>query len=390
MRGPKLYYRVLQTDGDVIKKSKNYLDGIVIEAHTIEQYTGFTVSLASTLEKTFFIDPTHKLVLRNLSDVTEKDWLLKIMETYQISECLQEGEISFELLWEKLDSFVNAVLSYQKKRLSKSTGGLELFGVVPKLEPQIILMPYFLIDGVNTESYKINLEMARKSIDLKEKEELYAVLALERYLISEDLDKIISDFALDGVDGFCVWISEFREYDEDVKTLEKYVEFFRKLSEVGKPVINLYGGTFSILMGKLGFIDGIVQGIGYGEHRSPFVSASGGHSKKYYIPRLHRTLPVFLAQELLATSPELKCDCDFCRETDILETYEKGIQTNNLKKHYILGRWKEKQADFNQIYGDLQATEQILSDNGILDKYWDQLRHLKNWSEALNKYRPGN
>ncbi|HID43209.1 MAG TPA: hypothetical protein EYP30_05425 [Archaeoglobaceae archaeon] len=381
----KIYYRVLQTDGDVIKKLKCY-DGLVIEAPILEQYTNFAVSLVSTIERPFFIDPTHKLVLRDLEHVAEKEWLIKVMEAYEISECLQEGEISFEMLWEKLDSFVSAVISYQRERLGKSSGGLELFGVVPRLEPQIILTPYFLIDGIDSESYKLNLEMIKESVALKGKEKLYAVMALERYLISRDLNKLISDFAVEGLDGFCIWISDFREYDEDARMLEKYVEFFKRLSEIGKPVINLYGGTFSIFIGKLGFIDGIVQGIGYGEYRNPFVHATGGYPKRYYIPKLHRSVPIFLAQELLATVPELKCDCEFCAGADILKTREKEVRADSLKKHYMLGRWKEKKADFDELYKDLQETIQLLNKSGMLDRYWDQLRHLENWSKVLEGF----
>ncbi|RUM33648.1 MAG: hypothetical protein DSY33_04010 [Archaeoglobus sp.] len=389
MKTPELYYRVLQTDGDVLKKLTNYYDGIVIEAHILEHYTNFTTSLVSAIKKPFFIDPTHKLALFNLECIAEKEWVIKIMEVYKISEYLQEKEIDLELLREHLNTFVKATIKYQRARLSESSGGLKLFGIVPEsqeLKPQIILAPYFLIDGINTESYKLNLEIIEKAIPLKDKDKLYAVLALEGHLLSKDPSKIISDFAKEGVDGFCVWISDFREYDEDPKMLKKYVEFFEELSKVGKPVINLYGGAFSVFIGKLGFIDCIVQGIGYGEYRNPFVHATGGYPKRYYIPKIHRFVPIHLAQELLAAVPELKCECDFCLEANILETQEEMINASSLKKHYVLSRWREKQTDFNDLYRNLTNTIQLLDEHGVLDKYWYHLRHLKNWCEVLESF----
>lgn len=390
MKTPELYYRVLQTDGDVFKKLRDYYDGIVIEAHVLEQYTNFTTSLVSTIKKPFFIDPTHKLVLLSLEGIAEKDWAIKIMEAYKISECLQEEEIDPELLREHLDTFVKAAIKYQRARLSESSGGLELFGVnleSEELKPQVILAPYFLIDGINTESYKLNLEIIEKAIALKDKDKLYAVLALEGYLLSKDPNRIISDFAKEGVDGFCVWISDFREYDEDPKILEKYVEFFEELSKVGKPVINLYGGAFSVFIGKLGLIDCVVQGIGYGEHRNPFVQATSGYPKRYYIPKIHRFVPIHLAQELLAAVPELRCRCDFCLKANLLETSEEKIRADYLKKHYVLSRWKEKQTDFNVLCKNLTNTIQLLDKRGVLDKYWYNLRHLENWNKVLERWR---
>jgi len=384
MTDPKIYYRVLQTDGEVFKGLRNYYDGLVIEASILEQFTKFTLSLISTVEKPFFIDPTHKLVLRTLD---EKEWAIKVAEAFKISECVEEGVILIDKLKENLDAFVKATIAYQRNKIKMSSGGLELFGISGSgLEPEIIVAPYFLIDGIHSESFELNLEMLRKSIALKGDGKLYAVIAIEEYLLSE-AEELISKFEIEGIDGFCVWVSDFREEGEDVKILEKYVEFFKKLSKLKKPIMNLYGGAFSVLLGKLGLIDCVVQGIAYGEYRNPYIATTGRYTKTYYIPKIHKVVPLYRAQELIETVPELKCGCEFCVEADIMNTPVNRIRTDLLKKHYVLSRWKEKQRDFKELYANMKNTTQLLDD--VFEEFWEQLRHLKNWEEVLDKIVEG-
>lgn len=380
----------MQTDGEVLRDLKDYYDGVVLEASILEQYSNFASSLISILKKPFFIDPTHKLVLFDLSTIADKDWVVKITEAYKISECLQEEKINLKLLQKHLDVFVRAAIDYQRERLNESSKGLEIFGIIPesdKLKPQIILTPYFLIDGLETESYELNLEIIEKSVTMKENDKLFAVLALDEFLLIEDLGKLISDFAKEEIDGFCVWISDFREYQEDVKMLKKYVDFFKELSKVGKPIVNLYGGAFSIFIGKLGYMDTVVQGIGYGEYRTPYIYPTGGYSKRYYLPKIHRFVPIHIAQELIKLVPELRCECGFCQEVDILNTSEKEIRTDYLKKHYVLAKWNEKQMSLGDLYENLINTARLLDEKKVMDKYWPHLRHLEVWIKVLKSLK---
>lgn len=96
---PKIYYRLLQTDGEVFKKLRKCYDGFVIEASILEQFTKFTLSLLFSVEKPFFIDPTHKLVLLKLK---KKEWAINVAEAFKISECAEEGVILIDKL--KCDS----------------------------------------------------------------------------------------------------------------------------------------------------------------------------------------------------------------------------------------------------------------------------------------------
>lgn len=378
---PMIYYRVLQTDGEVFKSLRNYYDGILIEVPIIEQYPKFTVSLLSTIEKPFFIDPTHKLVSLTLD--SEKDWTTKIMEAFKISECLQEGEIAIEMLKENLDAFVKAAIDYQKNKIKSFSGGLELFEISGyDLEPEVIITPYFLIDGIHSESFDLNLEILKKSIKLKDKSKLFATIALEEHLLPE-VNQIISEFNLEKIDGFCVWVFDFWEDEKDVKMLEDYVKLFIELSKIRKPIVNLYGGAFSVLLSKLGLIDCVVQGVAYGEHRNPYISPTGAPKKRYYIPKIHKIVPWYRAQELIGACPELKCECDFCMEADILNTPVNRVKTNLLKKHYVFNRWNEMQRDFKDLYANLKSTIHLLDDQ--FEGFWDQLKHLKNWEAVLDK-----
>jgi len=390
MSVPELYYRVLPTDGRVLKEMKDYYDGVVIEANILEQYSKCVTSLLSVLRKPFFIDPTRKFAHFKLNQIAEKEWLAKILEAYKISECLQEEVIDLELLRENLKLFVKAVIEYQRSRI-KMLPDLEIFSGSSEelsIKPKIVLTPYFLIDDVDEETYKLNLEILEKSVEIKGEEKLYATLALEKHLLYYEnlIDKIKDDYAKEEVDGFCIWITDFNECEEDERMLEKYITFFKELSELGKPIINLYGGTLSLFISKLGYISSVVQGINYGEYRNPFIQATGAYLKRYYLPRIHRFVPLHIAQELINSIPELKCKCDFCQSEIITEKSERDVSTDLLKKHYLVNRWNEAQKDFQKLYEELVEIKEELKEQNIIEKYWSYLRHLESWCVVLEKF----
>jgi len=382
----EVYYRVLQTDGKPLKTLRDYYDGIVLEAHIIEQYTNFAVSLASTINKPFFIDPTVKLVLLNLSTVIEKEWFLKLVEAYNLSKCLQNETVVIDELRKNLDEFVKAVIDYQRSRIAQSSGGLELFGVSgTNSKPEIILQPYFVIDDVDSEIYELNLETLNKALAVKGNDKLYAVMAIDKHLLRpHKRNRLISDFA--EADGFCVWVVDFRENNEDGRSLKRYVEFFKELSETGKPIVNMYGGAFSIFLGKLGLLNCVVHGLGYGEYRSPYVTATGNYPKRYYIPKIYRMVPISDAQELIREVPKLECKCDFCRRINILSTPERNIKTDLLKMHYIVSRWNEKRMKIDEVLRNLDEVISILDEKDLFDIYWESLHHLKTWYNVLHDF----
>jgi len=179
---------------------------------------------------------------------------------------------------------------------------------------------------------------------------------------------------------------DFRENNEDERSLKRYAEFFKELSETGKPVVNMYGGAFSIFLGRLGFLNRVVQSLGYGEHRSPYVTTTGSYSKRYYIPKIYRMVPISDAQELIREVPELECKCEFCREMNILNISERNIKTDYLKMHYIMSRWNEKQMTVDDVLRNLKRVIDVLEEKDLFDIYWEFLHHLKSWYNALQDF----
>lgn len=381
---PKIYYRVLQTEGKLLNEMSNYYDGFVLEAHILEQFPKSLISFAITSEKPFFIDPTGKLSIPDSEKIVEKKWFKKILEAYKISEYFREEGIFIEALRKNLARFAKATINYQRKTIKQKSGGVALFGISGDLEPEIILSPYFLITDLTSDIYQLNLKLLKKSLKHKGENKLYATICIEKHLLfSRKIEKVISDFTIKGVDGYCVWIANFRETEEDYITLEKFVDFLKKLSNTGKPVINLFGGAFSVFLGKLGLLDKVVHGIGYGEYRDPYVSATGFAPMRYYLPGVFSFVPISVAQELISELPELECKCKFCKEAKITKKTDKNIKPELLKKHHIASRWKEKQKSFKDLFNDLQKVIRRLEQKNLFEPYWNNLRHLKNWEKVL-------
>ena len=80
---PKIYYRVLQTEGKLLNEMSNYYDGFVLEAHILEQFPKSLISFAITSEKPFFIDPTGKLSIPDSEEIIEKKWFKKNFRSIQ-------------------------------------------------------------------------------------------------------------------------------------------------------------------------------------------------------------------------------------------------------------------------------------------------------------------
>lgn len=91
----------------------------------------------------------------------------------------------------------------------------------------------------------------------------------------KDIDEIVTEYNIDGVDGYMIWCARMDENSAKQRKLLHFQKFIERLADNKKPIHNMYGGLFSLLLEDKGLI-GTTHSICYGEYKSPFSTGGGG------------------------------------------------------------------------------------------------------------------
>ena len=278
---------------------------------------------------------------------------------------------------------------------------LEFFGIrveeVERRRPRYILFaPYFVVTHIKDPEYEINKKLLEYSIQAKrDDEELYAVIALDKALLSniDALKQVLRDYVnySNKVDGYAVWIVDFDETEEDFDSLRMFALFTKTLKErSGKPVINLYGGYFSLLLSKLSIIDGIVTKICYRQRRSRCIVDGGPPIEQYYFSLIKTKMNIHTVALIVHEDQSLKCKCPICSK-HFDEIVRKELEkprsaTNELKKHFLYAFGDEikhvSATSLNTLLNELkqnyEKAESLISHIGYID-------HLITWYNVISK-----
>ena len=170
---------------------------------------------------------------------------------------------------------------------------------------------------------------------------------IDREMLSyeDDIDEIIQEYKISGVDGYMIWSAYMDENSAKRGELQRFQSFVSKLSNHKKPIYNMYGGLFSFLLNEKG-MTGSSHSICYGEHKNPFTTGGMAATIRFYQPFLHSKVPFARITEIESALELKKCDCEYC---DIIHnTDNKGEQMELAGKHFLLNRIKElKEIDSN-------------------------------------------
>lgn len=239
-------------------------------------------------------------------------------------------------------SFCSRVLRFQRDALarvasSSDTGKYYKFlakkgmGSVPSFMPSFLVSPYFYMSSVAFDDWlDVNVGCAVTSRD--ETDQLGLPLALQVVVGKEVLndasllDRVLERYtSIPAPDAFLVWIDEFSEQAAAEAELRSLVRIFRTLG-ANAPVVNLYGGYFSVLVSRLRIAEGlagVVHSLEYGEDRSVVPVGGGVPVAKYYLPALHCRLQfrdAFRAVRALGGTASTEafltkvCDCRECKK----------------------------------------------------------------------------
>lgn len=210
------------------------------------------------------------------------------------------------------------------ERLSSSRGDYR--------PPSFILLPYFACRRVGDDWWELNAEVWRLAAERADSPELSPVVVVS-YV--EDLPKAIDAIPTGLASTVMIWLTNFDERTARFDALERLWEFFARGDTSAYYVVNMYGGYFSVCLGRVG-LWGFNNGLGYSESRGwPELAATGAAPARYYIPSLHMFMSTRAAQSLIDMEPELACTCRVCSGP---EARIDSLHYHDLKTHFALAR----------------------------------------------------
>ena len=289
------------------------------------------------------------------------------------------------------------------------------------LKPAFLIAPYFYMtrntynDWINTNINSINISKSFAS-DLP----IYAQIVIEKDLLLDDakIDDLCINYTNSNANGFLIWLDKFDEKGVSDIYLERFVRFLKKLKESGKPIYQIYGSYFSIILTK-DVLTGVCHGMEYGENRDVFPVGGGVPVSKFYYPSLHKRLLYRDALDVLIRMNYLEakdvyfsnvCNCKNCneiinipsedfskygdvnsttfkrksgnRESTVTMDYPTTDAKDLCLRHYLYNKNNEFEYVANHSYEECCTS--ILS---AYEKYYDilgdNIDYLRSWNSVL-------
>jgi len=413
-------------DQKYIFEYRDYLDGIVINAnmvvHIPNAIAGFLAE--RTTDKPFFIDPLthafqHKLNINpETGKSSMKPSLRKLRDRYgePIKTVLNDEDprsiTPDDFSGNKAKVFCKSVLEFQKTHLNEMLKIRESYTYLEflkrksiVLEPRFLVAPYFYMSSLtfddwlpwNLKFIEFAKESARKNFP---NDSIFAEIVIGKEVLNDDelCGDLVKEYTKVNPNGYLIWIDDFDTTRAGKKLLGNFVNLIKGLRKQGNPVINLYGGYFSVLLTKLkNGLTGMVHGPEYGESRSVVPVGGGIPVAKYYFFPLHKrmsyaeVLNILLNKNIFAKNDvnwfySKVCNCKICR--DILKKDINNFQFFGLSKEVqlrptIIRNYPLEETKDNCLrhYLEVKAREfEEIEQNSLGDA-------LKKLDGALNEYK---
>ncbi len=210
-------------------------------------------------------------------------------------------------------------------------------GVDPFLQPPAILIaPYFFIGGPFASEWAERnvdlLQYARTWLDEQSNPQppLAGQLVISKEILADEGERkqTVENYIGANPDLILLWIDQFSEHNATKHELEHLLDLFETFHESGLPVVNLFGGFFSVATMRFseklnGALAAVCHGLEYGETRPVIPLGGGTPVARFYSRTLHHRLPPRIAlreiDELggLASVEDYHsaiCDCPNCRK----------------------------------------------------------------------------
>ena len=420
-----------------IERSKDYFDGIVVNANLVESASSATTSFIITTlaDKEYFIDPipfvfslhAYHLCSEQIDRKTKKSKIAikrsfdKLSQRYgpMIEKIAGNARLDLnDFSPTNIKTLAEYVIRYQISRLNDELQGDSKYGVNINKIPAFVLSPYFpIIDRKLKEWLDINKALIRESKGVARSVNLplYGVMLLSPAFLDNESDllTLATGFLNEDADGYLYW---FDNMDEKNLTKSRVIilkRFIEKFQNKNKPIINMYGGYLSALLSKFG-LTGVIHGVAYWESK-PSKPISGGAAPpvKFYLQPIHERITsdemALLIDDCGLSSKQAFinniCNCDVCQKVikddvrnSFISTYgeteikqSKSVMrrqaTENsrmlCRMHYLRAKRQEIEyvmgkstADLKQQLVDAQAFYADKSDSLSLE-------YLNNWASIF-------
>jgi hypothetical protein len=410
----------------------DYYDGIFINgnmlAYTPKSMVSFLLQINN--DKRILIDPqTHAFqhdvdLIRNKKGVDVKSSLSSLAEYYgePISTCLLNNTPAIPSVFtdEIMEKFCRNVGKFQLDTILNTVDGLEEKRYIDfaKEEQTVndvqnitdIVAPYFYIESIDSPWIDLNIKLVNKTKEVFNNNTVIGQIVISAQLLNNPgISTLLAKYKTCLCDEYFIWIDGFSEDEQNTASLKNFIYFISELSKTNRPVTNLYGGYFSIILSK--FLNGfsaVSHGLEYGESRKVVPVGGGLPMSKYYFWPLHRRIKQEMFINLLAANnwsdlstnqdfENIICNCQSCKDIDkFFDSYpvKRGGRTFNYPttkakehslKHYLYCKKKEFEyitnTELNEILLELKKAHDTYSpqlDRGEVD-------YLLNWKNAIEQ-----
>lgn len=436
---PEHYLRLgIHSEQGFFESNKDKYDTVVLNANLVSYFASATATLMSTKlkDKSYIIDPiTHAFGHNPQYIMTEesKGEKSKVKSSLEALGKIYGAPISTAIatptkprpVTEKdfsssksIAQFAEKVIAFQDKFLDDSIPeeDRKYFTEDPGgiLKPCFFIAPYFYMESSTIDRWlNINQDLITESKRASGNRKVYGEIVIDRGILDKqkDLDRIANAYLkLDTCDGYLLWISDLSEHDSALPTLQGLKNLVEVLAKSHKPIVNLFGGYYSLLLTKFG-LSGVCHGPGYGEERDVIPVGGGLPTSKFYLTPIHQRLlyrhvAIMVKARVWPTADDFYkevCAGRVCKDTllgDLNNFYKFGEETISRKsdrtysfpttearirttQHYLEAKLAEfnevAQKDLGGLIRQLQAAKQKY-DQSLTGA---QLRYLDTWADAI-------
>lgn len=379
---------------------------IMVPSHILEGMTKRITSMLVKLKRPYVIDPHTYVFGSDVDYIREKRWFDKLLGAYCLDVMVDDPN-NFELLpnllidndkhpTDNLKELVENVMNYQRTKIQDTYDDINEFeefdkesSETPNLKPKWIIPPYFFINAGRKDWRTVNINSIELAVQNKNPDEkIFAVIMLDKEMLPhvDDIDEIVDEYDIEGVDGYMIWCAYMDENSAKEKELLHFQNFIEKLAAHKKPIHNMYGGLFSFLLKDKG-MTGTSHSICYGEHKRPFSTGGGGSTIRFYQSYLYSKVPLARMEEIETALELKKCTCEYCV---ILRDVSRGGRELELTgKHFLLNRIRElDEINTNGTAVFLEKLMDVNQDAFQKDKtgaYANLYDRFSVWNKTINK-----